>query len=395
MNPINPAPNGENQQTGQAPGLTTDTNTNKQYQDILDQYAQEIKSPAPQETPPVNIEAEATTNNPLDKKEYTSSPVISDNIDVEENTSAAEPVLNNRINDPTVIVPPASSIKTDLPPIENNQNLEAQSKSKNMLPKIFFLVSIIIFFIVMGVFAYTFSTGNNFNNLIKGVPFNNTTLKNSSDQGQGCSVNDKQYENNQIFAAEDGCNSCTCKDGSVTCTNNTCLGTKNNDSTTKETSNSKFTQYLNKESGISLEFPSSWFLKERSNNESSALISLLSPEFIKAKTNSTETPNAEGIEVNPFDNIIDMAGVLHPSTIIKETIYEYLTTNSHVFSNPVKINIGGLTGYQTFYESGSQSRYEIFLQNRQRIIYIWVTGTKNKKISDTENNILKSIKIQL
>ncbi len=266
MNNINPVPGDQEDQNIDA---------NKQYQAILDKYAQEIKNapPEPAENPvsPVTQGTPAVSETPITPIEQpkVQEPVLSletpppqlvlnENIEVDENENEAEvltPVTNppvveaapapvvesapistpavetipepEPVIEPTPAPQPEPAFKSDLPPISDFvPPVEPPTPKASPIPKIFFIFSLILFLCVASALAYTNFSSKPVTNLTKtSTPEITSTPSTAVQTGAGCDLNDKHYNEGQNFVASDGCNACSCTNGSITCTSRTCLAT--------------------------------------------------------------------------------------------------------------------------------------------------------------------------
>lgn len=175
----------------------TNSDPNQQYKDILNQYAQDIKT----DQPPQELPIEET-------------PIL--------------PTSPQPIEIPQPEQPKIEDL--DLPPIDPTPPIVVE-KPQNNLFKILFFIALFIFISVVGVIAYNLSTNNqsSTNNISTPEPTATPTTATFT-----CTLNDKQYMTGESFASADGCNTCTCAtDGNIACTEKACAST--NSATTKIT----------------------------------------------------------------------------------------------------------------------------------------------------------------
>lgn len=108
---------------------------------------------------------------------------------------------------------------------DSNSNIIPPVKSKTNIFQILFVLSLVIFLIVVSAIAYFVffnktSSDNNDNSTVETVtptPVSSVT----------CTLNDKTYQVGEGFPSADGCNTCSCtENGSVACTEMACESTK-------------------------------------------------------------------------------------------------------------------------------------------------------------------------
>jgi len=93
---------------------------------------------------------------------------------------------------------------------------------QNNIFKIFFIVALIIFVLVVTAFAFVYFKSQQ---TAKSATTTKTAV--TSVPSGTCSLNDKTYNVGESFAAADGCNTCTCgAQNIINCTENKCLASQ-------------------------------------------------------------------------------------------------------------------------------------------------------------------------
>jgi len=190
----------------------TDDQTNSNYQDILDKYAQSLNSTGDSKIPQETIKPEPE----LEPKTPPESILTPEEEAILKAQSQPEPTP--QIEPPPIteaIIPP--SPQTELPP----ESSEIKPKKQNNFFKYLFFFSLIIFIIVLVLVVISFLNSQ------KPVTDNREIIENNSSPtpfpATFCEINDQQYSVGETFLADDNCNTCTCgEDLTVICTTNTC-----------------------------------------------------------------------------------------------------------------------------------------------------------------------------
>lgn len=173
--------------------------TNKQYQDILDQYRQALsKLPDNTSPPPVPpMPPTKPTDTPLPPPEIPPTP-------------------------PTP--PPALPPLPPTPPI----SASATTKDSTSFFKILFILSFLLFLFVGVAVIYTIVLPQ----LKPNISNQNSPATTTSPAPTAivntpvCELNDQRYQIGESFTAADGCNTCTClEDLTISCTEESCEAT--------------------------------------------------------------------------------------------------------------------------------------------------------------------------
>jgi hypothetical protein len=101
--------------------------------------------------------------------------------------------------------------ESNVPP--TTQNIQNQGRNKLLV-----IIAILLFFLLvisLGIGGYFL------------LSLNKDTSDNTNDTNEkhSCTYNNKSYNNGDSFKALDGCNTCACNDGSISCTEMACLST--------------------------------------------------------------------------------------------------------------------------------------------------------------------------
>jgi len=88
---------------------------------------------------------------------------------------------------------------------------EPKTKKNNKIILIFLLLILLLLLLTGGIFL-----------LLNNKEDNNSTNTNQPEEEKTCEYNGKTYEDGEEFEATDGCNTCTCEKGDVSCTEKVC-----------------------------------------------------------------------------------------------------------------------------------------------------------------------------
>ena len=238
----------------------TDTKTEPNYQDILDKYAQSIKSTEEPDTLKPEPEPESVLEQkpePLLDAELTPESELEIHPQIEiDNKNETELDLKEaeNLNDismpetPTTIeTQPETPINFNLPPMppvslgegeeaiainSPEAPMEITPESTDVLPpkenhffKYLFFFSLFIFIIILISVVVSFVNSQKTTGTItnQGVP---TSVPPTAAPSNTCEINGQQYAIGENFKATDGCNSCSCSaDLSIACTEMACEAT--------------------------------------------------------------------------------------------------------------------------------------------------------------------------
>ncbi len=212
----------------------TDTNTDPNYQDILNKYSKDLADNPDSEIPQNPPEPETATltevesapveetvdttiaNHPEDTlAEIPQAPSASETPEPEPQPQAeTQPVVNNPVIDTEI---PSENIT---PPVE-------EPKSNNFF-KYLFLFALIAFIIVLVLVLRSFLNSQSSSSSPDDVGTIPSVTPMVSQQADNyCVFNDQRFTIGQQFVANDGCNNCVCgEDLQINCTTLTCPATQ-------------------------------------------------------------------------------------------------------------------------------------------------------------------------
>lgn len=252
----------------------TDTNTDPNYQDILNKYADSLDT---EKTviPPENLEPDPNTpvtstltteperalmteiNPPtiVDESNLTIEapsvdPVTSEVLIPPETTvttnetvltpppvetvpeAAVAPETEPGVDPQPVLPPPVAETTTeidDLSALPPSQDSLLPSKPESNFFKFLFLFSLAAFVVVLALIVKSFLASQNSQPATSGetaLPTQAAESLSPTPPALGsCELNGQTYAAGQTFPASDGCNTCTCTQNSITCTTKTCVAT--------------------------------------------------------------------------------------------------------------------------------------------------------------------------
>jgi hypothetical protein len=208
--------------------VAENTDLAKQYQQILDQYSQELAktepAPAPvTQTPP---EPELSKDLPLTEAPP-APPEPPEEAPASESEILPPPPVEPELSpapEPEILPPPpiVSEISAE-PEIPVTSESSLPPKSSGNFFKFLFFISLIIFLGVCGAILFTvISTKQNSASTITPTPETVVPIVSAN----SCQLNDQTYSVGQSFPAADGCNTCTCQtDLTISCTQKACEAT--------------------------------------------------------------------------------------------------------------------------------------------------------------------------
>ena len=202
----------------------TDTNTDPNYQDILNKYAQDLKEPEPEIPTAPEITPEPTPVAPTETQpEITPEPEPA----TPDSTPAPEPPPQPESPPPSLPpTPPVDALPPTGTPVATETPDNPPQKENNFFKYLFFF-SLIIFLIVLFFVIRSFLQGQQGT----GRPSEEETVPTSSvtetpTNSAHCQFGEQSYALGQTIQADDGCNTCTCEEsGELVCTSNTCSAT--------------------------------------------------------------------------------------------------------------------------------------------------------------------------
>ena len=138
--------------------------------------------------------------------------------------------------EPTPIAPPTLEPPKELPPepprvsppsmpnIAFDSMIPTSTKTSSPVAKYFFIVSLLIFLGIAAAVGYSLFKLDNLKKNQNNAPTTETPTPTTSEVQTGtCVLNDKSYQTDESFKAEDGCNTCTCQpEGTIICTDISC-----------------------------------------------------------------------------------------------------------------------------------------------------------------------------
>lgn len=207
----------------------TDTNTDPNYQDILNKYSKDLADNPDSEIPQNPPEPETATlteveSTPVDEPVDTLANHTEDTLSkipeapIAENQpdtqSTTQPITNNPVIDTEI---PSENIT---PPVE-------EPKSNNFF-KYLFLFALIAFIIVLVLVLRSFLNSQSSSSSPDDVGTIPSVTPMVSQQADNyCVFNDQRFTIGQQFVANDGCNNCVCgEDLQINCTTLTCPATQ-------------------------------------------------------------------------------------------------------------------------------------------------------------------------
>lgn len=209
----------------------TDTNTDPNYQDILNKYSEDLKEA--EKTPDPLTEVEMT---PVAEPELKPEPEV--NPEPEITTQPAEVTPEPEVNpEPTLPpLPPIPPVDTLPPPVSSE--IPTDSSEQVIVPappresnffKYLFFFSLIAFLTVLFFVVRSFlQSQQNISQPVleqEAIPALSVTPVSKNTQAH-CKFGDQGYSLGQTIQADDGCNTCTCEDsGELVCTTKTCSAT--------------------------------------------------------------------------------------------------------------------------------------------------------------------------
>lgn len=214
----------------------TDTNTDPNYQDILNKYAQDLKEPEPEIPTEPEITPEPTSIAPTEAQpEVTPEPEPATpelppeptSTVTPDSTPAPEPPPQPESPPPSLPpTPPVDALPPTGTPVATETPDNPPQKENNFFKYLFFF-SLIIFLIVLFFVIRSFLQGQQGT----GRPLEKETIPTSSVtetpiSSAHCQFGEQSYALGQTIQADDGCNTCTCEEsGELVCTTQTCSAT--------------------------------------------------------------------------------------------------------------------------------------------------------------------------
>ena len=213
----------------------------QEYQNILNQYADviskepvETASQSPVETPttedinPQDVlkEVSETKSPTIPVEEPLVHPSLNDNIEVDDEPKTSTVVSNTESEQLQPLTQSTNTISPPPRPSFDDQNFStAPSSSSKINPfKISFIISLILFLGVGGIFLFFLFNPSQSNKQTTSINISPTPT--AIVVAGSCELNDHQYQVGESFLSLDGCNTCTCESKNIiSCTENTCLAT--------------------------------------------------------------------------------------------------------------------------------------------------------------------------
>jgi len=202
------------------------TENPSKYDEVLNQYSQS----KPEETVSESKSNLWTENLPKTEPEIKTESIPETPI---ETTPIVEPAPQPEIEvtpEPEFLNKTPDQIKQEInqilddTPVDSSSTIIPPVKSKINIFQILFVLSLVIFLIVVSAVAFTYfksqksSTIDDQSSTISSTPTPVSSVT--------CTLNDKTYKVGEGFPSADGCNTCSCaEDGSVACTEKACEST--------------------------------------------------------------------------------------------------------------------------------------------------------------------------
>lgn len=226
----------------------SDTQTEPNYQDILDKYAASLKSTEEVKIPDTpEPEPEVMT----DLKPEVPTPILETPIASPlETPTIAEVKPEEKIEEEKLESGPESvaEIPESLPPKENN------------FFKYLFFFSLFVFIIVFISIVISIINSQKSRNSSNSTPIITSTP--TETVTTTCEINGKHYQVNETFTATDGCNSCSCDENlQISCTTMACEASSSMKLSPTSVSNKK--TYENKVYNITFQYPASFSVSDQ------------------------------------------------------------------------------------------------------------------------------------
>lgn len=281
--------------------------------------------------------------------------------------SEKPPVVEEKSKTPEEIKAEINKILTDEPTDQATQS-EANSKPKSSGLKGIFVFALIIFFLVVGAWAYFLFLYQPSNNSSKSV----TTLPTPTETvSQGtCELNGETYQVGESFASADGCNTCTCTEPDmIACTEKACTTTPSVSTATPSASTTipkDWKIYTDSTYEFSVGYPSDWVVKKESNG-----LSLASAEMNKKiESEGLKPSNGPEVNISVYDSFLKLPEHMIGQSSSKSTksLKEYV---NFYLSKVKEISINGTNGYSGYTEL---PKHDIYLQKGNKIILLSEIG---------------------
>ena len=223
----------------------TDTNTDPNYQDILNKYSKDLADNPDSEIPQNPPEPETATlteveSTPVDEPVDTLANHTEDTL----SKIPEAPIAENQPDNPPSDLPSTSTeaqpdTQSTTQPITNNPVIDTEIPSENITPpveepksnnffKYLFLFALIAFIIVLVLVLRSFLNSQSSSSSPDDVGTIPSVTPMVSQQADNyCVFNDQRFTIGQQFVANDGCNNCVCgEDLQINCTTLTCPATQ-------------------------------------------------------------------------------------------------------------------------------------------------------------------------
>lgn len=223
----------------------TDTNTDPNYQDILNKYSKDLADNPDSEIPQNPPEPETATlteveSTPVDEPVDTLANHTEDTLSKIPEAPTAENQPDNPSSDlPSTSTEAQPDTQSTTQPITNNPVIDTETPSENITPpveepksnnffKYLFLFALIAFIIVLVLVLRSFLNSQSSSSSPDDVgTIPSVTPMVSQQTDNYCVFNDQRFTIGQQFVANDGCNNCVCgEDLQINCTTLTCPATQ-------------------------------------------------------------------------------------------------------------------------------------------------------------------------
>lgn len=209
--------------------VAENTDLAKQYQQILDQYSQELTKTEPAVEP---VKAADTNSEPEPVPapeapiEIPSEPELTPDLPLVDAPIEVPTPPVSSVSEPDILTPPPivaeSPIASEIPV---SSELTTSPKTSGGFFKFLFFISLIIFLGVCGAILFTVISSKQ-NSTSTAIPTTVEMVAPTVASTNVCQLNDQNYPVGQSFPAADGCNTCTCQsDLTISCTNEVCEAT--------------------------------------------------------------------------------------------------------------------------------------------------------------------------
>lgn len=113
-------------------------------------------------------------------------------------------------------------MEDNTPDLNTNSNRASHLSKFSNKKKIILFIIILLVLLIFSTFAIFLVFGNNNEKKSGTNESENSNSETAQIEDNDCRYNDEVYQNGDTFPKGDNCNSCTCENGNISCTDNTC-----------------------------------------------------------------------------------------------------------------------------------------------------------------------------